>query len=73
MVIDKMVESSHPSQAELLSDFGDEYLSIQSLFRFCFVPGGRLNLLRELAAEEEWGANNFVLLKITLYITVYCV
>jgi len=58
-----MAEHSHPSHAELLADFGEEYLSIQSLFRFCFVPGGRLNLLRELTPDEEWGANNFVLLK----------
>jgi hypothetical protein len=53
----------HPSREELLADFGDEYLSIQSLFQFCFVPGGRLNLLKELTPAEEWGANNFVLLK----------
>ncbi|MEW6072653.1 MAG: hypothetical protein AB1726_08700 [Planctomycetota bacterium] len=53
----------HPTSAELLADFGDEYLSIQSLFNFCFVPGGRLNLLKDLTLEEEWGSNNFVLLK----------
>ena len=51
------------TREELLSDFGEEYLSIQSLFRFCFVPGGRLSFLKELAPEEEWGSNNFVLLK----------
>ena len=51
------------TRAELLADFGEEYLSIQSLFQFCFVPGGRLNLLKDLTIEEEWGANNFVLLK----------
>ncbi len=56
-------ERVRPSQADLLKDFGDEYLSIQSLFRFCFVPGGRLNLLKELTLDEEWGTNNFVLLK----------
>lgn len=55
--------AAHPSREELLADFGDEYLSIQSLFQFCFVPGGRLSLLKELAPEEEWGQNNFVLLK----------
>jgi hypothetical protein len=53
----------HVTRAKLLADFGDEYLSIQSLFNFCFVPGGRLNLLKELTPEEEWGVNNFVLLK----------
>ena len=53
----------HPSGEELLEDFGGEYLSIQSLFRFCFVPGGRLSFLRELALEEHWGENNFALLK----------
>jgi hypothetical protein len=52
-----------PSREELLADFGEEYLSIQSLFQFCFVPGGRLNLLKELTPIEEWGQNNFVLLK----------
>lgn len=52
-----------PSRSDLLRDFGEEYLSIQSLFHFCFVPGGRLNLLKELTPEEEWGVNNFVLLK----------
>lgn len=53
----------HPTRTELLADFGDEYLSIPSLFAFCFVPGGRLAFLREIVAEEEWGGNNFVLLK----------
>lgn len=53
----------HPTRDELLADFGEEYLSIQSLFQFCFVPGGRLSLLKELTPVEEWGQNNFVLLK----------
>jgi len=61
-------DTQRPSQAELEKDFGDEYLSIQSLFQFCFVPGGRLSLLKERAPEEEWGQNNFVLLK---YLAVY--
>ncbi len=55
--------ASHPTREQLLADFGEEYLSIQSLFQFCFVPGGRLNLLKELTPVEEWGQNNFVLLK----------
>jgi hypothetical protein len=55
--------SIHPSRAQLLADFGAEYLSIQSLFRFCFVPGGRVGLLKQLAPEEEWGFNDFALLK----------
>lgn len=55
--------ASRASREELLLAFGDEYLSIQSLFQFCFVPGGRLSLLRESALEEEWGVNQFVLLK----------
>jgi hypothetical protein len=55
--------ASRPSREQLLADFGDEYLSIQSLFQFCFVPGGRLSLLKELTPVEEWGQNNFVLLK----------
>jgi hypothetical protein len=56
-------DTVHPSRDDLLRDFGAEYQSIQSLFSFCFVPGGRLGLLKELAPAEEWGANNFVLLK----------
>jgi len=61
----EVVESplTRPSTAELVREFGDEYLSIQSLFRFCFVPGGRLSLLKELAVPEDWGDNQFVLLK----------
>jgi hypothetical protein len=54
---------ARPTREQLLIDFGDEYLSIQSLFQFCFVPGGRLSLLKELTPVEEWGMNNFVLLK----------
>src|SRR5262245_4462394 len=54
---------TRPTRAQLLEDFGEDYLSIQSLFQFCFVPGGRLSLLKELAPAEEWGQNNFVLLK----------
>jgi len=56
-------ESVHVSREDLLADFGEEYLSIQALFNFCFVPGGRLSLLKDLTPEEEWGVNNFVLLK----------
>lgn len=55
--------SIRPTREQLLADFGEEYLSIQSLFQFCFVPGGRLSLLKELTPLEEWGQNNFVLLK----------
>jgi hypothetical protein len=54
---------TRPTREELLAEFGEDYLSIQSLFQFCFVPGGRLSLLEESTGEEEWGANNFVLLK----------
>lgn len=52
-----------PSREDLLADFGEDYLSINSLFRFSFVPGGRLGLLRELAVAEEWGQKDFVLLR----------
>jgi hypothetical protein len=52
-----------PTTAELLADFGEDYLSIGSLFRFSFVPGGRLGLLRDLAVPEEWGQKEFVLLR----------
>lgn len=54
---------ARPTRARLLDDFGDDYLSIQSLFRFCFVPGGRLGLLKDLTVVEPWGENNFVLLR----------
>lgn len=52
-----------PTRAQLLGDFAGDYLSIQSLFHFCFVPGGRLSLLEELTLDEHWGDNDFVLLK----------
>lgn len=51
------------TREELLADFDDEYLSIKSLFEFCFVPQGRLAFLRDLAVEEDWGDNGTVLLK----------
>jgi|GEM_PF-1039959 len=51
------------TREELLADFDDEYLSIKSLFEFCFVPAGRLAFLRDLAVEEDWGDNGTVLLK----------
>lgn len=51
------------TREELLADFSDEYLSIKSLFEFCFVPTGRLAFLRDLAVEEDWGDNGTVLLK----------
>ncbi|MFT5288401.1 MAG: hypothetical protein ACI8QS_000171 [Planctomycetota bacterium] len=57
------VNTNLPSTTELLAQFGDEYLSINSLFQFSFVPGGRLSLLKDLTLEEDWGTNNFVLLK----------
>lgn len=64
MASDVMPRASvRPTREQLLADFGEEYLSIQSLFQFCFVPGGRLSLLKELTPVEEWGMNNFVLLK----------
>jgi hypothetical protein len=52
-----------PTREELLAAFGEDYLSIQALFRFCFVPNGRLGLLKDLTLDEDWAANNFVLLK----------
>jgi hypothetical protein len=63
MAPDLATRTVRPLREQLLADFGDEYLSIQSLFQFCFVPGGRLSLLKELTPVEEWGMNNFVLLK----------
>ncbi len=56
-------ETPRASRDELLACFGPDYLSIQSLFSFCFVPGGRLSFLKELTLEEHWGDNNFALLK----------
>lgn len=52
-----------PSVDELLASFGEEELSIQALFKFCYVPAGRLSFLKELAVPEEWGARDFALLK----------
>jgi hypothetical protein len=51
------------TREELLREFGEEYLSIQALFHFCFVPTGRVSFLRDLATVEEWGDNSYVLLK----------
>lgn len=51
------------TREELLAEFGEEYLSIQALFHFCFVPTGRISFLRDLALGEEWGDNSYVLLK----------
>ena len=42
-------DAVRPSRASLLADFGDEYLSIQALFRFCYLPRGAL--------ESPQGAN----------------
>ena len=39
------------TREELIANFGADYLSIQTLFSFCFVPGGRLSLLKELTLE----------------------
>ncbi len=50
-------------RAELLRAFGDDTLSVQSFFRFCFVPAGRLALLKELAVPEDWGPSGGALLR----------
>lgn len=55
--------SDAPTRERLLADFGDEYLSIQALFRFCYLPAGRLSFLKELAVDEQWGTRDFALLK----------
>ena len=52
-----------PTREELLAEFGEADLSVLSLFRFCFVPVGRLGLLKSLTREEDWGAGDTVLLK----------
>lgn len=54
---------TRPTREALLALFGAGDLSIQALFRFCFLPAGRLSHLRELAPEEEWGENGFALLR----------
>ena len=59
----RTLEAARHPAARLLADFGDGYLSIQSLFRFCFVPGGRLAFLKELAVEEDWGDKDYALLR----------
>ena len=55
--------ASPATREELLAAFGDEYLSIQSLFSLCFVPGGRLSALKDLLPPEPFGSSDFVLLK----------
>jgi hypothetical protein len=55
--------ATRPSIPELLAAFGEEELSIQALFRFCYLPAGRLSFLKDLAVAEEWGARDFALLK----------
>ncbi|MFT5286055.1 MAG: hypothetical protein ACI8TQ_002223 [Planctomycetota bacterium] len=55
--------SLRPSREELLAEFGEGDFSVQSLFEFCFVPVGRLSLLKELALDEDWGTGDVVLLK----------
>ena len=55
--------AAQTSRAELLATFGEADLSIQSLFRFCYLPAGRISLLKDLAVEEEWGSKDFALLK----------
>jgi len=52
-----------PTREQLLAEFGEADLSVQSLFRFCFVPTGRLGLLKALALDEDWGTGDGVLLK----------
>jgi len=52
-----------PTIPELLAAFGEEELSVQALFRFCYLPAGRLSFLKDLAVVEEWGAKDFALLK----------
>ncbi len=61
--VDERIRTKPATREELLADFGEDHLSIQALFRFCFVPSGRLNLMKEMTLAEEWGVNNFVLLK----------
>ena len=57
-----------PEREELLEQYGSDDLTIQSLFQFCFVPPGRLGLLKELALDEDWGDKEYVLLR---YLAVY--
>ena len=46
-------ETSHPELSELLEDFGDEYLSIQSLFRFGGIRGKRALILLSDGADSN--------------------
>lgn len=55
--------TERPSIAELSAAFGDDELSVQALFRFCYLPAGRLSHLKEIAVVEEWGTRDFALLK----------
>ena len=58
--------SRRPTREELLADFGQEPGSVQSLFEFCFVPAGRLNLLRELQSLFIFFATNAKLFRINI-------
>lgn len=51
------------ARIQLLAAFGPDYLSIESLFDFCFIPWDRLNALKTLGQPEEWGDKGLVLLK----------
>ncbi len=53
----------HVTHDELIGAFDGEVFSVQSLFRFCFIPSGRLKLLRTSTADEGWGTGQFALLK----------
>lgn len=55
--------AARPTRDQLLAAFGSDYLSIESLFEFCYVPPPLLGQLRELAQHEDWGVRHFVLLK----------
>jgi hypothetical protein len=55
--------ATRPARAQLVAAFGADYLSIESLFEFCFLPPDQLEALKALAQPEEWGEKGFVLLK----------
>jgi hypothetical protein len=53
------------SQDELLAALGDQYTNrvLERLHRFAFVPNELLDKLADMALNENWGNNNYVLKK----------
>lgn len=55
--------TTRPTRAQLLSAFGNDHFSPEALLNFCALPPDRLELIKDLAQPEDWGAKDLVLLK----------